>query len=627
MCDCNLQQQRHSLAHVLAQAVQREIQADVEIWIWPSIDSWFYYDFLFNEESQIKEEDLKKIQKQMEKIIKEWQDFILIEASNNDAIDIVKNLMWQQYKNELMQWFMQDWENITFYVNTIVAAAKDNLLKWINPKYIEYYEKITDYLQKKYPSKFEWKFVTFLDMCEWGHVESTKHIDPKQFKIDKIAWAYWRWDSDNVMMTRIYANAFENKEKLKEYITLMEEAKKRDHRILWQKLKLFTISESIWAGLPLLQPNGMIVRNEVENYLWELHKNKWYHRVWTPHIAKIKLYETSWHAAKFGDELFKVKWKEEDFIMKPMNCPHHMQIFSDNSFSYRDMPIRYFEPATVYRDEKTGQLSWLTRVRAITQDDWHLFCRINQIKDEVKSITDIIKEFYWTMWMLDNYRVSLSVRWEDKSKYLWEDEVWNIAENSLEEAAKINDLPYKRVEWEAAFYWPKLDFMFKDCLGREWQLATIQCDFNLPERFELEYTNEHWEKERPVVIHRAISGSLERFMWIVIEHFAGAFPTWLAPKQIKIIPVAEVFNDYSQEIKNKLTKKNLRVDVDFSHDSFSKKIRNAELEKVPYILIIWEKEQSWDTVSVREFKTKKQYEISTQEFTNKISEEYKNRSL
>ncbi len=627
MCDCNLSQQRHSLAHILAQAVQREIDVNVEIGIGPNIDSGFYYDFLFTEDKQIKEEDLKKVEKQMGKVIKEWQDFILIEANNDDAIDIVKNLMGQQYKNELMQDFMKDWENITFYVNTIVAAAKDNLLRGIDPEYIAYYEKVTEYLQKKYPTKFDWKFITFLDMCEWNHVETTKHIDAKQFKLDKLAGAYWRWDSDNVMMTRVYAHAFENKEKLKEYLQLMEEAKKRDHRTLGQKLKLFTISPLIWSWLPLMQPNWMVVRSEVESYLWELHKNQWYDKVRTPHIAKLSLYETSGHAAKFGDELFKVKGKEEEFIMKPMNCPHHMQIFADNQFSYRDMPIRYFEPATVYRDEKTGQLSGLTRVRAITQDDGHLFCRVNQIEDEVKKITDIIKEFYGTMGMLDSYWVSLSVRWDDKSKYLWEDEVWDIAENSLEAAAKANELPYKRIEWEAAFYGPKLDFMFKDCLGREWQLATIQCDFNLPERFELEYTNEHWEKERPVVIHRAISGSLERFMGIVIEHFAGAFPVWLAPKQIKIVPVADVFNDYCLDLKNKLSDNNLRVDIDLSEDSFSKKIRNAELEKVPYILIIGEKEKWANSVSIREFRTKKQYELSTQEFIEKIVDEYKNRKL
>ncbi|PID34587.1 MAG: threonine--tRNA ligase, partial [candidate division SR1 bacterium] len=505
--------------------------------------------------------------------------------------------------------------------------AKDNVLRGINPEYLAYYEKVTTFLQEKYPEKFADKFVTFLDMCEGPHVENTKFIDVKQFKLDKLAGAYWKGDANNVMMTRIYAHAFENKQQLQEHIAFLEEAKKRDHRTLGQKLKIFTMSPLIGSGLPLLQPNGMVIRQEVENYLWELHRTRGYDRVRTPHIAKISLYETSGHAAKFGDELFKVKGKEEDFIMKPMNCPHHMQIFADNQFSYRDMPIRYFEPATVYRDEKTGQLSGLTRVRSITQDDGHLFCRVDQIKDEVKTITDIIKEFYGTMGMLGSYWVSLSVRGDDKSKYLGEDKVWEIAEASLEEAAKLNDLPYKRVEGEAAFYGPKLDFMFKDCLGRERQLATIQCDFNLPERFKLEFTNQDGEKERPVVIHRAIAGSLERFMGIMIEHFAGAFPVWMAPTQVKIIPVAEPFNDYAQGLKQKLQSFNIRAKVDTSSDSFSKKIRNGELEKIPYLLIVGQQELDNNSVNYRAYKDKKQEEMKFGLFVDKIVKERDCRSL
>ena len=448
MCDTHdlLYAQRHSLAHLLAQAVQREVQANVEIGIGPAIATGFYYDFLFTPETQIKEEDLKRIQSQMEKIIKENQDFVLVQATAEEAKTIVQDLMMQEYKNEMMQEFLQGGEAITFYVNTIVDAAKEPILKGINADYLDYYQRITDFLQKQYPDQFSGKFVTFLDMCEGPHVETTREIDLKQFRLDKLAGAYWRGDANNVMMTRIYAHAFENKQQLQEHLIFLEEAKKRDHRMLGQKLKIFTISPLVGSGLPLLQPNGMIIRQEVETFLWELHKKRGYQRVWTPHIAKINLYETSGHAAKFGDELFRVKGKEEDFIMKPMNCPHHMQIFADNQFSYRDMPVRYFEPATVYRDEKTGQLSGLTRVRSITQDDGHLFCRIDQIKDEVKTITDIIKEFYGTMGMLGSYRVSLSVRGEDKSKYLGEDHAWEIAESSLEEAAKINELPYKRVE-------------------------------------------------------------------------------------------------------------------------------------------------------------------------------------
>ncbi len=349
-----LLRKRHSLSHILAQAVQREQQWDVEVAIGPAIDNGFYYDFLFSSEKQIKEEDLKKIQNQMEKIVKENQDFVLFSLSDDESKKLVVDLMKQKYKEEMRSEFAANWEEITFYANTIVDGAKDALLRGIDPEYIAYYEKVTVYLQEKFPEKFSGKFVTFLDMCEWPHVENTKELDTKAFKLDKLAWAYWRGNSNNVMMVRVYWLAFDTKEELQDYQHMMDEAKKRDHRILGQKLKIFTISPLVGSGLPLLQPNGMIIRKEVEDYLWELHKDKGYLRVWTPHLAKEDLYKTSGHAEKFWDELFRVQGKEESFFLKPMNCPHHMQIFADNQFSYRDMPIRYFEPATVYRDEKRG---------------------------------------------------------------------------------------------------------------------------------------------------------------------------------------------------------------------------------------------------------------------------------
>ena len=375
-----------------------------------------------------------------------------------------------------------------------------------------------------------------------------------------------------------------------------------------------------------MQPHGMIIRKEVEDYLWELHKDKGYERVRTPHLAKEDLYKTSGHADKFGDELFRVKGKEENFFMKPMNCPHHMQIFADNQFSYRDMPVRYFEPATVYRDEKTGQLSGLTRVRSITQDDGHLFCRVSQITEEVGTIVEIMKKFYSTLGMINDYRVRLSIRGPE-GKYLGDDAVWEQAEGALREASEKYQLPYKIGVGEAAFYGPKLDFMFKDAIGREWQLATIQCDFNLPVRFDLSFTNEQGEKERPVVIHRAISGSLERFMGVMIEHFGGAFPLWIAPIQFQIIPVAEKFNDYAFQVASKLKKADFRVKVDEGNDSFSKKIRNAEMMKVPYILIVGEKEESANEVSVREFRSKKQYVLGVEELMKQVEEERSKRKL
>lgn len=611
--------QRHSLAHILAQAVQRAQQFDVEVGIGPAIDNGFYYDFLFSKGNELGEDKLKNVQEMMQKIIKENQEIIKVDASDEESHHLVNDIMGQQYKEEMRQEFISEGEKITFYCNVIREEAKDNLLRGIDANYIEYYSKVTSYLQEKYPDLFAGRFVVFLDMCEGPHVENTKEIDAKAFKLAKVAGAYWRGDEKNVMMSRIYGYAFEDKEALKNYIDFLEEAKKRDHRVLGQKLKLFTISPLVGAGLPLLQPNGMIIRQAIQDYLWDLHKDKGYSQVWTPHIAKQTLYETSGHWEKFGDELFKVHGKTEHFCMKPMNCPHHMQIFADNQFSYRDMPIRYFEPATVYRDELTGELSGLSRVRSITQDDGHLFCRISQIEEEVGKIIDVIKTFYGRLGMMDNYRVSLSVRGDDKSKYLGSDENRNNAESMLKNAAEVGGLNYKRMEGEAAFYGPKLDFMFKDSLGREWQLATIQCDFNLPERFNLSYINEDGDKERPVVIHRAISGSFERFMSIMIEHFAGAFPLWLAPEQMRIVPVADKFNDYALKVQAQLKAAGYRVKVDDSSDSFSKKIRNGEMMKVPYLLIVGEQEENKATVNVRDRDSKEQKEVSVEEFLKNIS--------
>ncbi len=616
----------------MVQAQQRLIDPDLKLGVGPAIDNGYYHDFLWSENADKEiiesEENILKITfKEMQKIVKENQDFLFVELPWEKAVEILE-LLGQPYTLELCKDLIEKWETkLGVYINTMNLQASERVLNNTKPGYIEKYKKINFRFNQIFPDLLEWKFVTFVNMCKWPHIENTKEIDSDSFALDKIAGAYWKWDSNNIMMTRIYGVVFENKEELKEYKAMMEEARKRDHRILGKKLKLFTISPLVGAGFPMLQPNGMIIRKEIEDYLRELHKDKGYQRVRTPHLCKHDLYVTSGHINKYGDNLFKVKWRDEEFFLKPMNCPHHMQIFADNQFSYRDMPVRYFEPATVYRDEKTGELWGLLRVRAITQDDGHLFCRATQIEEEVSVIVGVIKSFFGTMGMIDNYRVSLSVRWEDKSKYLWSDDVWEKAEGWLEKAAIANDLPYKKILWEAAFYGPKLDFMFKDCLWREWQLSTIQCDFNLPERFDLSFMNEKWEKERPVVIHRAISWSLERFMWVMIEHFAGAFPLWLAPKQIKIVPVAEKFMDYANVIAEDMKKQWLRASVDSSDDSFSKKIRNAEIDKIPYILIVGEKEESTKTLSIREFRSKKQYEIWINEFVEKCIEEYKTRAL
>jgi threonyl-tRNA synthetase len=576
----NLEKARHSLAHLLAAAVL-ELYPDAKPTIGPAIDNGFYYDFDFA--LPISEGDLERIEEKMREILPSWSTFEPKEISANEAKELFKT---NPYKLELIEEIAGKGEAITTYTSG-----------------------------------------TFTDLCRGGHVEDMSTVLLDSFKLERIAGAYWRGDENNKMLTRIYGLAFATKADLDQYLAMQEEAKKRDHRVLAKQLKLYTISELVGAGLPLMQPNGMIIRQAIADYLWELHQNRGYSRVWTPHIAKEALYETSGHASKFGDELFRVQGKEDKFIMKPMNCPHHMQIFADNQFSYRDMPVRYFEPATVYRDEKSGQLSGLTRVRSITQDDGHLFCRASQIKEEVKTITDIIKEFYTTLGLMDNYWVSLSVRGEDRSKYLGEDSVWDAAETALEEAAEANGLPYKRIEGEAAFYGPKLDFMFKDVLGREWQLATIQCDFNLPERFDLSFINEAGEKERPVVIHRAISGSLERFMGILIEHFGGAFPAWLSPTQVRILPIGEAHLTYSQNILKELTSAGLRAALDDSGESLGKKIRNAKTEKIPYLLVIGDKEVESQTVTVEKRGAEAGSSQTTTDFISQITAEVSTRQL
>ncbi|HEX8993831.1 MAG TPA: threonine--tRNA ligase, partial [Candidatus Paceibacterota bacterium] len=499
---------------------------------------------------KLSEDDLPKLEAAMRKHLPEWTGFTHEEVSKDEAAKRFSGASGNnEYKGELIQEITERGEKITLYTCG-----------------------------------------GFTDLCRGGHAENpAKEIAPDSFKLDRIAGAYWRGDEKNPMLTRIYGLAFDTKAELDAYLLQREEAAKRDHRKLGAELKIFTLSPLVGSGLPLLQPNGAIIRREIEEYLWSLHKDKGYHRVWTPHLAKEALYQTSGHASKFGDELFRVSGKDEQFFMKPMNCPHHMQIFADNQFSYRDMPVRYFEPATVYRDEKTGQLGGLTRVRSITQDDGHLFCRVSQIGQEVSTIVGVIKEFYKTMNMLDGYWVRLSVRGPE-GMYLGSDEVWAAAEGALEEAAQHNGLPYKRVEGEAAFYGPKLDFMFKDAIGREWQLATIQCDFNLPERFDLSFINEKGERERPVVIHRAISGSLERFMGVMIEHFAGAFPTWLSPVQAVVLPISDKHADYAHDVCETMRAAGIRTDLDDSSESLGKKIRSAKQKKVPYTLVIGDAE-------------------------------------
>ena len=579
--DQNLKTLRHSAEHVLTQAMLRLYPGKFLPAMGPATDDGFYFDFEPVDDFKISEADFPAIEAEMAKIIKENLPIIRQEISLEEA---KKMFASNPYKMEWLNSIENRGEVITIY-------------------------KTGD---------------EFTDLCAGPHVRYTKQI--KAFKLLSIAGAYWHGSEKNKMLTRVYGTAFESKAELEEHLNFLEEAKKRDHRVLGQKLKLFTISKLVGAGLPLLQPHGMVIRKELEKYLWDLHKNKGYLQVWTPHLAKEDLYITSGHAEKFGDNIFRVQGKEEKFYLKPMNCPHHMQIFADNQFSYRDMPIRYFEPATVYRDEKGGELSGLTRVRSITQDDGHLFCRVSQLEEEISSIASIIKEFFTTFGMMEDYWVRLSVR-GPKGKYMGSDEIWAKAEAALKDVCEKDNLPYKIGVDEAAFYGPKLDFMFKDAIKREWQLSTIQCDFNLPERFDLSFTNEQGEKERPVVIHRAISGSLERFMGLLIEQFAGNFPVWISPVQVKIIPITDNQLEYAQTISKTLKENDIRVEIDDKSETMQNKIRNAAGEKIPYMIIVGGREVENQTVSVRQRDGQDLGTIKLNEFINLITNQISKKAL
>jgi threonyl-tRNA synthetase len=571
-------------------AAVKDMFPEAQFGVGPVIENGAYYDFILPR--TLIPEDLPLIEAKMKEMLKMHLSFKVQELSLEQAIVLfTKNN--QPLKVELLNDLATRGTTSMDESEAETVSLESGQLK------ITVYRIVNESTGE----------IVFEDLCKGPHVEHVKEMRGLGFALDKFSASYWRGDQKrDIRMQRVYALIMENVEEIKDFQAQREEAKKRDHRVLNETQKYYTISELVGAGLPLFQPKGMWLRKNIQDLLWQLHKPRGYLQVWTPHIAKEDLYVTSGHASKFGDELFRVQGKSDNFFMKPMNCPHHMQLFADNQFSYRDMPIRYFEHATVYRDEKPGQLSGFARVRSITQDDGHLFCRLDQIKTEVSTIVEIVREFYATIDLEPSW-VSLSVRdMNDLGKYLGTNEAWDLAEKSLEEAAKANDLNYKRVEGEAAFYGPKLDFMFKDVMGREWQLATIQCDFNLPERFDLSYINEEGSKERPVVIHRAIAGSAERFLGVIIDHFAGRFPFWMAPTQIKILTINNQMQDYVEKVKAVLDKtvlmkplkyNELRYELDDRSESLGKKIREAEMEKVPVILIVGPKDVEANQVSLR----------------------------
>lgn len=562
---------RHSAAHVMAAAIQR-LYPDAKFGVGPVIDNGFYYDVLLPE--PLSDKDLKGIQKEMLKIIKEGYDMEREEMDLDEAIHRFSELN-QPFKVELLE------------------MIKEKGTTKINP------EEAQD-IDPNATTASVYKTGDFVDLCRGPHVENVKEIGA--FKLWKLAGAYWRGNENNPQMQRIYGLCFETKDDLKDYQTMLEEAKKRDHRKLGQELDLFAFSDLVGPGLPLFTPRGTIMREQITSFVWELMKPHGYTRVHIPHMAKSDLYKTSGHWDKFEDDIFHIRSKktDQDFVMKPMNCPHHTQIFASQMRSYRDLPLRYSEVTAVYRDENTGQLQGLTRVRSITQDDAHVFCRPDQVKEEALKIYDIITKFYEAFGMPLAVRLSAHDP-NEPEKYLGGTEIWEKAESQLKEMLDDLGLDYVVEEGEAAFYGPKIDFVATDAIGREWQLATIQLDFNLPERFELEYVDENNNKQRPVMVHRAILGSVERFMGVITEHYAGAFPMWLAPEQIRLVPVSDDHVQFANDLASRLRSADVRVSVDSSREGVGKKIRNAAKMKIPWTIVVGEKESEGGDFTVNVF--------------------------
>ena len=570
----NIEQIRHSLAHLLGAAVL-ELYPGSKLAIGPSIDDGFYYDI--DVEGKISDADLPRIETEMRKILKTWDAF---EEIKETAASAKKHYVGNPYKIELIE---------------ELSAKK---------------EKITSY-----------KSGRFVDLCRGGHVESAKSIKPDSFKLSRVAGAYWRGDEKNKQLTRIYGYAFEDKKSLEAHITQIEEAKKRDHKKLGPELDLFAFSDLVGPGLPLWTPKGTLLRNILDDFVWGLRKKHGYQQVDIPHITKKDLYEKSGHWEKFQDELFKITTREGHlFAMKPMNCPHHTQIYARKPHSYKELPQRYANTTKDYRDEQTGELSGLSRVRAFTQDDAHVFFRMSQAKDEFLIVWDIVHEFYKSFGFELQVRLS---RHDPKhmEKYLGDEKKWQSAEKVLSDIIKDKKVKALDGLGEAAFYGPKLDFLAKDSIGREWQVATIQLDMNMPERFDLSCINEKGEKERIVMIHAAIMGSIERFLSITIEHYAGAFPLWLSPVQAAILPISDNQNKWADRVSKELTANGVRTEINSNNETLGKKIRQAELQKIPYLLIVGEKEEKAETVAVRQRGVGDLGQMKINKFIEKIADE------
>ena len=567
----------HTSAHLMAEALQ-ELYPGTQFGIGPAIENGFYYDVMPPADVKLNEGEFPKIEKKMQELVQRKEALVRKDVSKADALKFFGD-RGQTYKNELIE------------------ELEDG--------------HITTYTQGNYT-----------DLCRGPHLVNTAPI--KAVKILSVAAAYWRGDEKRPMMTRMYGISFPKKKMLDEYLQKLEEAKKRDHRKIGKEMELFFFSDRVGKGLPMWLPKGTALRIRLQDFLRKIQKRYGYLEVMTPHIGSKSLYVTSGHYAHYGKDSFQpihTPEEDEEYMLKPMNCPHHCEVYAWQPRSYKDLPLRIAEFGTVYRYEQSGELHGLTRVRSFTQDDAHIFCRPDQVKGEFLRVMDIINIIFKALDFKD-FEAQISLRDpNDKEKYIGSDEVWEEAENAIIEACKEKGLNARTELGEAAFYGPKLDFMVKDAIGRRWQLGTIQVDYNLPERFKLEYTGSDNEKHRPVMIHRAPFGSMERFCAVLIEHTAGHFPLWLTPDQVVVLPISEKFNDYAAQVNEYLNANDVRSTVDDRNEKIGRKIRDNELKRIPYMLVVGEKEMSEGTVSVRKQGQGDQGGMKYEEFAKKIQEE------
>ena len=562
----------HTSSHLLAEALEN-LYPDIKFGIGPSIENGFYYDV--DSPTPITEADLVKIEKKMEELARTKEPVVRREVAKEEALATFK-AKGDQYKVELIE-ALED-GTISFYSNG-----------------------------------------AFTDLCRGPHLPNTGYI--KAIKLTSIAGAYWRGDEKNKMLTRIYGVSFPKKAMLDEHLAILEEAKKRDHRKLGKELELFTFSQRVGQGLPLWLPKGAELRGRLENFLRAVQKRYGYEQVITPHIGQKELYVTSGHYAKYGKDSFQpihTPYEGEEFLLKPMNCPHHCEIFKFKPRSYKDLPLRFAEFGTVYRYEQSGELHGLTRVRGFTQDDAHLFVRPDQLLEEFENVIDIVLYIFKTL-KFDEFTAQISLRDpNNKEKYIGSDENWERAEQAIIKAASEKGLKTVVEYGEAAFYGPKLDFMVKDAIGRKWQLGTIQVDYNLPERFDLTYTGADDKPHRPIMIHRAPFGSMERFVAVLLEHTGGKFPLWLSPAQCVVLPISEKFNDYAEKVSKYLNNCDIRSEIDLRNEKIGRKIRDNELKRVPFLLIVGEKEESDNLVSVRQQGVGDKGQMTTEAFAEMI---------